>query len=152
MLISSRLPQNMWGEAILTSNYLLNKVSRKKEEKTPFELQKGRAPSYQILRVWRCLAKVVVPTTKKVKIGPKIVDYIFMGNAQNKKAYWFLVYDLKIPDIQINTIMESRNASFLKMYFLVDSKMSQVRQNRLLRLLIVRTINQKVNLRRPRLF
>ena len=27
MLISSGLPQNMWGEAILSSNYLLNKVS-----------------------------------------------------------------------------------------------------------------------------
>ena len=26
MLISSGLPQNMWGEAILSSNYLLNKV------------------------------------------------------------------------------------------------------------------------------
>ena len=26
MLISSGLPQNMWGEAILTVNYLLNKV------------------------------------------------------------------------------------------------------------------------------
>ena len=26
MLISSSLPQNMWGEAILFANYLLNKV------------------------------------------------------------------------------------------------------------------------------
>ena len=26
MLISSKLPQNMWGEAILSENYLLNKV------------------------------------------------------------------------------------------------------------------------------
>ena len=67
MLISSGLPQNMWGEAILTSNYLLNKVPRKKEEKTPYELWKGRAPSYQYLRVWGCLAKVVVPTPKRLK-------------------------------------------------------------------------------------
>ena len=41
MLISSGLPQNMWGEAILSSNYLLNKVPRKKEEKTLYELWKG---------------------------------------------------------------------------------------------------------------
>ena len=26
ILISSGLPQNMWGEAILSANYLLNKV------------------------------------------------------------------------------------------------------------------------------
>ena len=29
-LISSHLPQNMWGEAVLTANYLLNKVPKKK--------------------------------------------------------------------------------------------------------------------------
>ena len=49
MSISSGLPQNIWGEAILSSNYLLNKVSQKKEEKTPYELWKGKRPSYKYL-------------------------------------------------------------------------------------------------------
>ena len=49
MLISSGLPQNMWGEAILSSNYLLNKVPRKKKEKTPYELWKGKRSSYKYL-------------------------------------------------------------------------------------------------------
>ncbi|XP_075475084.1 retrovirus-related Pol polyprotein from transposon TNT 1-94 isoform X1 [Primulina tabacum] len=30
LLLSSGLPQNMWGEAVLTANYLLNKVPQKK--------------------------------------------------------------------------------------------------------------------------
>ena len=51
-LLSSWLPQNMWGEAILLSNYLLNKVPSKKEDKTPYELCKERRPSYKYLRVW----------------------------------------------------------------------------------------------------
>ncbi|KAL5833941.1 hypothetical protein ACOSQ3_017615 [Xanthoceras sorbifolium] len=51
MLISSGVPQNMWGDAILSSNYLLNKVPRKKQEKTPYELWKGRKPSYKYLRI-----------------------------------------------------------------------------------------------------
>ena len=38
MLISSDLPQNMWGETILSANYLLNKIPKKIEEKTPYEL------------------------------------------------------------------------------------------------------------------
>ncbi|CAH9125353.1 unnamed protein product [Cuscuta epithymum] len=67
MLVSSGLSQNMWGEAILTSNYLLNKVPRKKYDKTPYELWKGKRPSYQYLKVWGCLAKVLVPTPKKGK-------------------------------------------------------------------------------------
>ena len=49
MLLSSGLPPNMWGEAILSANYLLNKVPKKKEEKTPYELWKGRKPSYNYL-------------------------------------------------------------------------------------------------------
>ena len=67
--------------------------------------------------MWGCLAKVVVPTPKKVKIGPKTVDCIFIGYAQNSSAYQFLVYKSEIPDIHKNTIMESRNASFFEHVF-----------------------------------
>ena len=42
MLISFGLPQNIWGETILSVNYLLNKVPKKKAEKTPYELWRGR--------------------------------------------------------------------------------------------------------------
>ncbi|KAL6326053.1 hypothetical protein AAG906_000928 [Vitis piasezkii] len=122
MLISSSLPQNMWGEAILTANYLLNKVPKKKAEKTPYELWKGRKPSYTYLRMWGCLAKVAVPPPKKVKIGPKTIDCIFIGYAHNSNAYRFLVYESNIPDIHKNTIMESRNASFFEDVFPCKSK------------------------------
>ncbi|KAL5792962.1 hypothetical protein ACOSP7_001556 [Xanthoceras sorbifolium] len=49
-----RLPKkkkNNEANAILSSNYLLNKVPRKKQEKTPYELWKGRKPSYKYLRI-----------------------------------------------------------------------------------------------------
>ena len=42
MLIRSGLPQNIWGEAILFANYLLNKVPKKKAEETPYVLWRGR--------------------------------------------------------------------------------------------------------------
>ncbi|GJX53528.1 retrotransposon protein, putative, ty1-copia subclass [Tanacetum coccineum] len=57
MLISSDMSQDMWGEAILTATYLLNKIPRKEKEETPYELWMGRKPSYQYLRVWGCLDK-----------------------------------------------------------------------------------------------
>ena len=38
ILGSYGLSQNMWGETILSVNYLLKKVPRKKEDKTPYEL------------------------------------------------------------------------------------------------------------------
>ncbi|KAL5811669.1 hypothetical protein ACOSQ3_026619 [Xanthoceras sorbifolium] len=49
-----RLPKkkkNNEANAILSSNYLLNKVPRKKQEKTPYELWKGRKPSYKYLQI-----------------------------------------------------------------------------------------------------
>ena len=112
----------MWGEAILSANYLLNKVPKKKPEKTPYELWKRMKPSYKYLRVWGCLAKVAVPPPKKVRIGPKTIDCIFIGYAHNSAAYRFLVYESNIPDIHQNTIMESRNASFFEDVFPYGSK------------------------------
>ena len=78
MLQESGLLQNMWGEALLTTNYILNKIPHKVTVKTPYELWKGNLPSYKYLKVWGCLAKVAVPPPKKVTIGPKTVDCIFI--------------------------------------------------------------------------
>ena len=68
--------------------------------------------------MWRCLAKVMVPIPKKIKIGPKTIDCIFIGYAINSSAYHFLVHKYDIPDIHVNIIIESRNASFFENKFL----------------------------------
>ena len=57
-----------------------------------------------------------------MKIGPKTMDYIFIGYAHNSNGYRFLVYESKNLDIHKNTIMESRNASFFKYVFPCNSK------------------------------
>ena len=72
--------------------------------------------------MWGCHAKVVVPPPKLVKIGPKMVDCIFIRYAQNSNDYPFLVYESNIPDIHNNTIMKSRNASFFENVFPCKSK------------------------------
>ncbi|GJU01113.1 retrovirus-related pol polyprotein from transposon TNT 1-94 [Tanacetum coccineum] len=89
MLISSGLSQDMWGEVILTAAYLLNKIP----------------------------PKVAVPTPKTQKIRPKPVDCIFIGYAKNSSAYHFIVHDSINPDIQINAVKKSRNASFFENIF-----------------------------------
>ncbi|GKE11142.1 retrotransposon protein, putative, ty1-copia subclass [Tanacetum coccineum] len=105
------------GEAILTATYLLYEIRRKELEETHYELWMRRKPSYQYLRVWGCPTKVVVPTPKAKKIRPKSVDCIFIGYAKNNTAYRFIVHESKNPDIQKNTVMESRNASFFENTF-----------------------------------
>ena len=122
MLISFGLPQNIWGEAVLTTNYLLKKVPKKKVKKTSYELWKGRKPSYKYLRVLGCLAKVVVPQPKKVKMRFKTAACIFIGYAHNSNVYRFLVHESNIQDFHKNTIMESRDASFFEDVFPCNSK------------------------------
>ena len=40
MLLSLGLPQNLWGEAILFANYVLNRIPHKKTKSIPYELWK----------------------------------------------------------------------------------------------------------------
>ena len=56
--------------------------------------------------MWGCLAKVAVPIPKKVKIGPKTVDCVFIGYAHNSSAYFFLIHKLEIIDMLANTIIK----------------------------------------------
>ena len=97
MLISSGATQNLWGEALLSANHILNKLLHKKLDKTPYELWKGTKPSYKFLKVWGCLAKAMVPDPKKIKIGPKTIDCVFIGYAINSSAYRFLVHKSDNP-------------------------------------------------------
>ena len=92
-------------------------MPKKKTNKTSYELWKGRVPSYKFLKVWGCLAKVVVPIPKKIKIGLKLVDCVFVGYAYNSSAYRSLIHKSDVPSMNVNTIIESRNAVFFKEIF-----------------------------------
>ena len=116
LLNSSGLPQNLWGEAVLKANFILNRVPHRKTQQTPYEKWKGRMPNLNYFKVWGCLAKVAVPKPKKVKVGPKTIDCVFIGYAQNSNAYRFLVQKSEIPDIHVNMIIESRALHSLKIY------------------------------------
>jgi hypothetical protein len=62
------------------------------------------------------LAKVNVLISKKRKLGPKIVDYVFLGYAHHSIAYRFFVVKSEVPDMHVDTIFESRNATFFLKY------------------------------------
>ena len=101
----------MVGEAILIANFILN---LKNKDITPYEGWKGRKPNVNFLRTWGCLEKVNIPASKKRKLGPKTVDCVFLSYAQNNTAYRFLVVKSDSPDVSVDTIMESRDASLFE--------------------------------------
>ena len=69
------------------------------------------------LRTWGCLSKVNILINKKRKLGPKTVDCVFLEYAQRSIAYIFLVVKSEIPDVHVDSIMESRDAIFFKNIF-----------------------------------
>ena len=58
MMSRSNLPEYLWGEAIKTANYILNRVPSKSVPKTPFELWTNRKPSLNHFQVWGCPVEV----------------------------------------------------------------------------------------------
>ena len=77
------------GGAILTPNFVPNRVVTKNREVTPFEGWNERKPNVSFLRTWGCLAKVNLPEPKKRKFRPKTVDCVFLGYAHNSTTYRF---------------------------------------------------------------
>ena len=123
MLNSLGLPHYMWAEALLTTNTILNTIPHKKTSKSPYELWKGKLPSYKKLKVWGCLANVQVPLPKWTKLRPKTIDCVFIGYASNSSAYRFLVIKSEVPDINNNNIiMESIDVEFFEEIFLFKER------------------------------
>jgi hypothetical protein len=117
MLDTDGLSKAWWGEVILTASHVLNKIPNKSKETTQYEIWVGRKPSLSCLRTWGCLAKVSVPITKKRKLGPKTVNCAFLGYAHNSIAYRFLVVKSEVSDMYVDTVFESRDATFFENIF-----------------------------------
>jgi hypothetical protein len=105
------------GAALLTSCHILNRVLMKNKKKTSYEEWIGRKSSLSYLHTWGGLVKVNVPINKKRKLGPKIVDCVFLGYAHHSIAYRFLVIKSEIPDVHVDTFLESCDVTFFENIF-----------------------------------
>jgi hypothetical protein len=90
----------------------------KNKEKTPYEKWIGRKTSLSYLRTCGCLAKVNAPINKKRKLKLKNVDCIFLEYAHHSTAYRFLVIKSEVPNVYVDTLLESRDVTFFKNIFL----------------------------------
>jgi hypothetical protein len=87
------------------------------KEKIPYEEWIGRKPSLSYLRSWGCLAKDNVSINKKHKLDPKTVDCVFLGYVHHSIAYRFLVIKSEIPNVHVNTFLESHDITFFENIF-----------------------------------
>ena len=51
MILSAKLPFNLWGEALLTICHMHNRVPSKKIKISPYELWNGRKPNLDYIKV-----------------------------------------------------------------------------------------------------
>ncbi|GJX22610.1 zinc finger, CCHC-type containing protein [Tanacetum coccineum] len=109
--LNQRVNQRFWGEAMLTTCYLLNRDPNKRNMITPYELWTKRKPNLNYLRVWGCSAVVRLPDPKMKTLGERGIECIFVGYVEHSKAFRFYIIE---PNdlVTINSIIELRDAIF----------------------------------------
>ena len=68
MISHVRLPLYLWGEALNTTQYILNRVPSKSVPKTSYELWTSAKPELEHVRVWGCPVHVLLPPQERYKL------------------------------------------------------------------------------------
>jgi len=89
MIGHSSLPESLWGEALKTTVYILNRVSSKAVNKTPYELWTGKRPSIKHLHIWGCPAEAQPYRPHKRKLDLRTINCYFVGYAKRSRGYKF---------------------------------------------------------------
>jgi len=93
LLFQNNVPQSFWGEAVLTSAYVINRIpSRVLKFKSPLETLSQFYPdtrkSFNLTpRVFGCTSFVHVHGLNRGKLDPRAIKCIFVGNSSTQKGY-----------------------------------------------------------------
>lgn len=87
MLVSSGLPKSLWGEAVLHSVWIRNRVPTRStdEDITPYEKGTGKKPNLSMLHEWGSTAWVKKLTASK--LDSKVQKGNFVGFDEESKGY-----------------------------------------------------------------
>ena len=82
------ITREMWGEAVCTIFYLLNRSSTHSlQGLTPYEIWTGRKPSIAYLRVFGSLVHVKCTKMPQKKLEDRYIPIVFIGYEVGSKAY-----------------------------------------------------------------
>ncbi|RVW73959.1 Retrovirus-related Pol polyprotein from transposon TNT 1-94 [Vitis vinifera] len=107
MISHSTLPKKLWGEALKTAAYILNRVPTKAAAKTPYELWTGRKPSLKHFHIWGCPTEARPYKPHKKKLDSKTVSSYFIGYAERSRGF-------KFYDPAIRSIFETGTTTFFE--------------------------------------
>ncbi|RVW61151.1 Retrovirus-related Pol polyprotein from transposon TNT 1-94 [Vitis vinifera] len=107
MISHSTLPESLWGEAIKTAVYILNRVPSKAVAKTPYELWTSKKPSIRHLHVWGCPAEARPYKPNEKKLDSRTVSCYFVGYSERSRGF-------KFYDPSTRSFFETGNAKFIE--------------------------------------
>jgi hypothetical protein len=88
MLNNSKMPQELWVEAVLTSCYLINQSpSTRINCKIPEEVWTGHSCDFSNLRIFGCDAYALISKDQCSKLDPRSKKYVFVGYGDGVKGY-----------------------------------------------------------------
>ena len=89
MLVNSSLPKFLGGEALKTTNYILNQVPSKSIPKTPYELWSHNKPSLRHFHVLGYKVEVRLYNPQSKKLDPKTISGYFIGYCVGSRGFRF---------------------------------------------------------------
>lgn len=114
MKFQASIPTNLWGDCLLTSTYLLNRIpSPVLGNISLYEKLFHKPPSYDQLKVFGCLA--FMSQHDSDKLSPRAIKTVFLGYPLLKKGY-------KLYDMETNTFHYSRHVVFHESIFPFSDK------------------------------
>lgn len=100
LLIQSELSPSFWEEAINTANYIRNRCPTSSlGGKTPFERWTGKPPDVGYFQEFGCRVYSLIREPNKEKFGSRSRKGIFVGYAENSKAFRIWIPDEHRIDI-----------------------------------------------------
>jgi len=99
--------------------------------------------------VWGCLTNVKISENKRKKIGPKIVNGIFIGYASDSNVNRLLIINSEISDIANNTIVEGRDAHYFENIFPYKTRLN-ANVNEMIQLLVPDRLDPEKTQAEPR--
>nr|GFA96506.1 hypothetical protein [Tanacetum cinerariifolium] len=87
MFTLTTLPLSFWDHALEFAVRILNMVTTKKVDKTPYEIWHGKAPNLYYLKVWGCEAYVKRDSADK--LHQRFIKCIFVGYPKKTMGYYF---------------------------------------------------------------
>jgi hypothetical protein len=88
MLKGKHILNEYWGDAVICSVYILNKIPTKSvKNQVPYEAWSGKNKNVSHLNILRCVSYAHVPKEMRIKLVERSEKCVFIGYSEDSKAY-----------------------------------------------------------------